>query len=136
MIVLQISFRWSLCDSKSPQVFRTLLSILAVLNNVLVWMAPTHPPNSKSTSPFNNPSVTVPKTPITIGIIVTFMCHSFFSIVFQFLCKVEVFILLFTFFQFYSVLSRDSKVHNFVSSLFLLLLLLIIIRSGLLADIW
>ena len=47
---------------------------------------------------------------------------------------VEVLILIFTFFQFYSVISRDSKVDNFAISLFLLLLL-IIIRSGRLAEI-
>ena len=33
------------------------------------------------------------------------------------LVKVEVLILLFTFFQFYSVVSRDSKVDNFANSL-------------------
>ena len=41
-------------------------------------------------------------------------------------------ILLFTFFQFYFVVSRDGRVDNFASSLFFLL---IIIRSGLLAEI-
>ena len=97
-------FHWSLSDSKSPQVSKTLLSILSVLNNAVVWMVSTRPPTSKSPSPFNNPSVTVPKAPITISIIVTFMFHSFL----QFPRKVEVLILLFTFFQFYSVVSRDS----------------------------
>ena len=72
-------FHWSLSDSKSPQVFRTLLSILAVLNNAVVWMVSTRPPTSKSSSPFNNPLGTVPKEPIIIGIIVTFIFHSFFS---------------------------------------------------------
>ena len=72
-------FHWSLSDYKSPQVTRTLLSILAVLNNAVVSMVPTRPPISKSSSPFNNPLVTVPKAPITIGIIVTFMFHSFFN---------------------------------------------------------
>ena len=72
-------FHWSLSDSKSPQVSRTLLSVMAVLNNVLVWMVSTRPPTSKSSSPFSNPLVTVPKAPITIGIIVTFMFHSFFN---------------------------------------------------------
>ena len=33
---------------------------------------------SKSLSLFNNSLVTVPKAPVTIGIIVTFMLHSFF----------------------------------------------------------
>ena len=72
-------FHWSLSDSKSPQVSRTLLSILAVLNNAVVWMVSTRPPTSKPSSPFSNPLVTVPNAPITIGIIVTFMFHSFFN---------------------------------------------------------
>ena len=71
-------FHWGLSDSKFPQVSRTLLSILAVLNNVVIWMVSTPEPTSKSSSPFNNPLLTVPKAPITIGIIVTFMFHSFF----------------------------------------------------------
>ena len=66
-------FHWSLSDRKSPQVSRNLLSILAVLNNVVVWMVSTRPPISKSSSPFNNPFVTLTNAPITIGIIVTFM---------------------------------------------------------------
>ena len=117
-----------LSDSKSPKVSRTLLSIMSVVNHVVVWMVSTRPPTSKSCSPFSNPLVTVPKARITIGIIATFMFHSFF----QFSSKVKVFILLFIFFQFYSVISRNSKVDNFEISLFLLL---IIIRSGPLAEI-
>ena len=101
-----MAFHWSLSDSKSPQVSRTLLSILAVLNNAVVWMVSTRPPTSKSSSPFSNSLVTVPNAPITIGIIVTCMFHSFF----QFPSKVEVLIPLFTFFQFYSVVSGYSKV--------------------------
>ena len=69
-------------------------------------MVSTRLPTSESSSLFSNPLVTIPNAPITIGIIVTFMFHSFF----QFPSKVEVLILLFTFFQFYSVVSRDSKV--------------------------
>ena len=72
-------FHWSLSDSKSPQVSRTLLSILAVFSNAVVWMVPTHSPTSKSSRSFNNPSVTVPKAPITIGTIDTFVFHSFFN---------------------------------------------------------
>ena len=72
-------FHWSLSDSKSPQVSTTLLSILAILNNAVVWMVPTQSPTSKSSSPFSNPLVTVPKALITIGIIVTFLFHSFFQ---------------------------------------------------------
>ena len=71
-------FHWSLSDSKSSQVSRSLLSILADLNNVVVWIVATRPVISKSTSPCTNPLVTLPRAPITIGITVTFMFHSFF----------------------------------------------------------
>ena len=81
--------------SEWQQVSRTLLSILAFLNNVVVWMVSTCPPTSKSSSPFSNPLITVPKALITIGIIVTCMFHSLD----------EVLILLFTFFQFYTASS-------------------------------
>ncbi len=72
-------FLWSLSDSKSPQVSRTLLSIVAVLRNSVVWIVSIRPPTSKSSSPFSNPLVTVPNAPITIGIIVTIMFYSFFN---------------------------------------------------------
>ena len=71
-------FHWSLSDSKSPQVFMTLLSVLIILNNAVVWIVSTHPPTSKSSSPLNSPLLTLPNAPIMIGIIVTFMFHSFF----------------------------------------------------------
>ena len=99
-------------------------------------MVSTRPLIFKSSSPFNNPPVTVPKAPITIGLIVTFIFHCFV----QFPSKVQVLILLFTFFQFYSVISRDCKVHNFsffffpFSFFFFFLWGLIIIRSGLQAE--
>ena len=91
-------------------------------------MISTRPPTFKSSSPFNNPLLTVPNASITVGIIVTFMFLSFVL----FPSNVEILILLFTFFQFYSLVSRDSKVHNFKNSPFFLL---IIIRSGLQAEI-
>ena len=72
-------FPWTLSDSKSTQVSSTLLSIWAVLNNAVVWMVSTRLPSSNSSTPFNNPLVTVPKAPITFGIIVTFMFHSFLN---------------------------------------------------------
>ena len=70
---------WSLSDSKSLQISRTLLSFLAVLNNAVVWMVSTHPFISKSTSHFINPLVTVSRAPITIGITYTFMFRRFFN---------------------------------------------------------
>ena len=45
----------------------------------VVWMVFTRLPNSKSSSPFSNHLVAVPNAPITIGIIVTCMFHSFFN---------------------------------------------------------
>ena len=40
----KLVFHWNLSDSKSPQVSRTLLSILAVLNSAVVWIVSTRPP--------------------------------------------------------------------------------------------
>ena len=66
-----LEFEWQ----QVPQVSRTLLNILAVLNSAVVWMVSTRPPTSKFSSPFSNPLVTVPNAPITIAIIVTCMFH-------------------------------------------------------------
>ena len=71
-------FQRIMSDRKSPQVSRTLLNILADLNNVVIWMISTRPLISKSLSHIINPSVTVPRAPITIGINVIFMFHSLF----------------------------------------------------------
>ena len=119
-------FHWNLSD-ESPLVSRTILSILAVFNDAVVWMVTSRSPTSKSSSPINNPLVTVPKSQL---VQLSLSCSTDFL---KFSIKVEVLILLFTFFQFYSVVIRDSKVDNFAG--FLLFLLLIIIRSGLLAEI-
>ena len=118
-------FHWSLSDSKSPQVSRTLLSILAVLNNVVVWMVSTCLPTSNSSSPFSNPLVTVPKAPITIGIMVTVMFHSFSN----FLSRSRY---LSFFSHSFSFIMWSAGT---VKSKFFFFFLLIIIRSGLLAKI-
>ena len=65
-------------DSKSPQVFRTLLSILADLNDGVVWMVFNRPLISKSSTPGTNPLMTVSRAQITIGINVTFTFFFFF----------------------------------------------------------
>ena len=70
-------FYWRLSDSKSLQVSRTLFSMLAVFNNAVVWMVFTRPPTSKSSTPFYNPLAAVPKAPIRIDIIVTFIFFQF-----------------------------------------------------------
>ena len=72
-------FHWSLSDSKSPQVSKILVSILVILNDVVAWMISTRHHISKSSSPFINPLVIVPRAQITIGIIVTFIFHSVFN---------------------------------------------------------
>ena len=59
--------------------------------------------------------------------------HFLVSQFFQFPSKVQVLIFLFTFFQFYSVVSRDGNVHNTASSLFLrwfLYVLVVWLRLG------
>ena len=81
-------------------------------------MVSTRPPTFKSSSPFSNPLVTVPNAPITIGIIVTCMFQSFFNS----LARSRYL----SFFQFYSVVSRDSKVDNFASSLLFEIIIIII----------
>ena len=70
-------FHWSLRDCDSPQVSSTLNSILADFNNAVVWVFSIRPLIFKSSRPFINPIVTVPRAPITIGIPVIFMFHGF-----------------------------------------------------------
>ena len=65
-----------LWDRKSPEIPRTLLSILADIDNVVVWMFSTYRLISKSSSSFINPLGIAPSAPITIGITVTFILPS------------------------------------------------------------
>ena len=118
---LSLEFEWQ-------QVSRTLLSILAVLNNVVVWMVSTRPPTSKSSSPFSNPLVTVPNAPITIGIIVTCMFHSFFSSLAR-----SRYLSFFSHSFSFILWSAGTAKLTILQVLFFLLI--IIIRSGLLAEI-
>ena len=120
-------FYWSLSEGKSPQVSRTRLSILAVLSVAVVWIVSTRPPTSKSSRPFNNPLVTVPNTPITIGTIVTFMFHSFFNSLAR-SRYLSFFSILFRFILWSAGTAKSTILH-------ILFLLLIIMRSGLLAGI-
>ena len=73
-------FQGSLSDSKISQVSSTILCILADLNNAVIWMVSIRSIISKPSSHWTNPSVTVPSTPYTIGITVSFMFYSFFSV--------------------------------------------------------
>ena len=123
-------FHWSLSDSKSPQVSRTRLRILAVLSNAVVWIVSTRPPTSKSSRPFNNPLVIVPNAPITIDTIVTFMFHSFFNSLAR--SKYLSFFLLSFRFILWSAGTAKSTILQILFSLFFLL---IIMRSDLLTGI-
>ena len=120
-------FHWNLSDSESPKVSRTCLSILAIFSNAVVWIVSTRPPTPKSSRPFDNPLVTVPNAPITIGTIVTFMFHSFFN----FLARSTNLSFFFPSFRFI-LLSAGTAKSTILQILFLLL---IIMRSGLLAGI-
>ena len=120
-------FHWSLSDSKSPKVSRTLLSILAVFNNAVVWMVSTHPSTSKSSSPFSNPLVTVPNALITTGIIVTCMFHSFFNSLAR-LRYLSFYSHSFSFIPWSAGTAKSTILQ-------VLFFLLIIIKSGLLAGI-
>ena len=84
---------------------------------------------SKSSCTFINPSVTVPRVLITIGINVTFMFHSFFNS----LARSRYLSFFSLSFSLTLWTSRENKIYNFASSLFFFFL--IIIRSGRLAEI-
>ena len=120
-------FHWKLIDNKSPGVSRTLPSILAILNNVVVWMVSTCLLISKSSSPFNNHLVTVPKAPITSGIILTYMFHSLFNSLVR-SSYLSFFSLSFNF----TLLSAGTAKSKILQ---VLCLLLIIIRSDHLTEI-
>ena len=60
---------------KSPGLVSGSWPFLAMLS----FGESTRPPTSKSSRPFNKHLVIIPKAPITIGTIVTFMFHSFFN---------------------------------------------------------
>ena len=128
-------FHLSLSNRKFSQESRTIISILADLSNPVVWMVSIIPLISKSSSPFINPSVTVPRAPITFRINVTFIrnvmgalgtVHNFF----QFSSEVEVFILLFTSLNFILESAGTAK-----STILQVHFLWIIIRAGRLAEI-
>ena len=69
-----IVFLWILRNSKSPQVFRTLLGILA---NSVIWMATIFPPILCSSSLFAGLFRIVPCAPTTNSIILTLIFHNF-----------------------------------------------------------
>ena len=94
-------------------------------------MVSTRPLTSKSSSPFNNPSVTVPKALITIGTIDTFMFHSFFNSLAR-----SRYLPFFSHSFSFILLSAGTAKSTILQILpFFFFFLLIIIRSGLLGEI-
>ena len=66
---------WLLTRVWVTEVSRTLLSILADLNNAVVWLVSTRPFISNSSNPCTNHLGTIPKVPTTISITITFIFH-------------------------------------------------------------
>ena len=106
-------------DSEWPQVSSTLLSILANLNNAVVWMVSICLHISKPSSPC---TWWLYWARITTDITITFIFHSFFSSQARSKC-LSLFLLSFSF----SAVSWNSKVHNSAGSLFFCWLLLSLI---------
>ena len=93
-------FSQEFSDRKSPQISRTLLSILAKLNKFVVLIISTRPLISKTSRPFIKPFGIVPTAPKKIGIILKFMflyCYFSFQARSQYLSLFLSF-----FFKFYS----------------------------------
>ena len=114
---------WSLSDKKSSQVSWTLFSILADLNNAVVWMVSTCPFLSTSSSPCTNHLITVPRAPITIGIIAIFMFYSISNSLGR-----SRYLSLFSHFKNFPQWSTGTVKST--------ILQVLIIRSGRLAEIW
>ena len=93
-------------------------------------MVSTRAQSSKSSRPFNNLLVTMPKAPITIGIIVTFMFHSFFN----YLARLRYLFFFSHSFSFILWTAGTAK-STILQIFFFFFFLLILIRSGLLAEI-
>ena len=68
-------FYWSLRDSESPQVSRTLISIQDDFSSALVWMVSIFPVIFSYPRLLSQPF----RAPTTIAITVTFIFHSFFN---------------------------------------------------------
>ena len=117
-----LEFEWQQISS-SP---RTLLGILADLTNAVVWMVCTRPLISKSSTSCINPMATVQRAPMIFGTIITFMFHRFFNS----LARSRYLSFISYSFSFILWSARTAK----STILQVLLFLLIIIRSGLLAE--
>ena len=113
-----MSFQWSLEDSNSPQVSRTLLSILANFHNALIEIVSILPLISNCSNPFFKPLETVLSTSTTIDITVTHMFRNCFFFCFSFLKGFwqypNIFLSFhFLFFVFCKLLERQNPQNKF-----------------------
>ena len=104
-------FPCSLSDSKSPQMSRTLLGILAELNAV-VWMISARPLISKFSSPLTKPFRIFLSPPVTIAITVIFMFYSLFVFL-------AFWSLYFVSFTFHSGVHRGGKIRYSAGCIYL-----------------
>ena len=111
---MMLSFQWSLLFLLFPCP-RLVVTMLAYLNDAVVSMVFTLPFISIPYSPCINTLMTVPSAPITIGITVTFMLHSFF---FNFLVWARYLSLFLLLFRYYPGVSLNGKVHYSADFLF------------------
>ena len=121
---LRFFFTGRLSDSKSLQVSRSFLGILADLNNVAVRMVSVRPPTSIPSSLHTKPLEIVPSTPITIGITVTLIFHFFKSSLTRF-----KYLYLLSFSLIFALFCRDGKVFYSASSRFFFLLIISLFYS-------
>ena len=101
--------------SHYPQVSKTLLNILADFNNTVDWMVLILSLISTRSSPFSRVLGTILSSPTMIGFTLTLMSHSFF----QLFGKVRVFIYLFVFFYFHSVVCQNGQILKLANPFFL-----------------
>ena len=97
-------FHWSLKDSKSPQIFRTLLIIQADFSSAVVWMVLILPLNSSS-------SCLLSKFLGIVPTVLNFMLHSFFKSQWRSRYLSIFFFFFFAYFYFLSVVCWRCKIH-------------------------
>ena len=106
-------FHCSLCDSKSPLVFRTLLGILADPNNPVVWVVSTRPLIFNSSNLLTKTLGTVPNPPITTGTAATLLFYSFLAVGLNTCLSFQFFL-----FSLYYLLERQNLLYSKFSFLF------------------
>ena len=109
-------FHWSSSDSKSPQLTRNVLSILADLSSAIVWIVSARPLNLNPSNPVAKHLGIVPSAPVMTGITVTLIFHNVFSSLPR-LKYLSLFWFFFFFFNFNSMIVRLGKFHYLMSSL-------------------